>query len=519
MNDTKTIKIKELITSNIPFLSLLIVIIFIIYVNVLSGTFLLADDYSAFVLNPITPGQAIKNFQLNQLYVSTVFIFGKTPFVYHFMSVVSHILNTILVFLLTYLLFGKKVSSVSTLLFAVHPLNSEAVNWISANTYLHNALFTLLNLVFFVLYRTKQEVKFLYFAIGGYLLQTLLIKKSWEMSTFFLIFIIDFFIFNKASIKKALQKDRLITYAPFILIFLCITTVSMVTAYKGRVYHLSSEYYYSPTDTTPYLNRLPYTLFMTFKLYLIPFALSLFHEGEVINLQKFLLMIFVCILLIAYAVYLFVKKSFKNLGLFLCIFASAMPLFAPVLGIWFIAERYLYLGNVFFCTLIAHYLLKIPEKSLKIVFVTILVLFSAKTFARTFDWKSDKTLWLSILKTNPNSYRVHNNLGDMYGKEGNIEKAAQSFKRSFELNPDYADPMHNLGNLYLQVGNMMEAKKYLEMSLEKNPRLYQSLDKLGYILYLEKDYIKAKEYFEKSLQINPNGEIAKRFLSQPEITK
>ena len=130
MNDNKTISIKKLLISNWIFFLLLTFLIFGVYLNVLQGKFLSADDYPAYIQYALHPIEALKTLDLSSIYTSTVFIFGKNPAIYHFLAILTHVLNTVLVFILVYLLLGKKVAFLGSLLFALHPLNSEAVNWL-----------------------------------------------------------------------------------------------------------------------------------------------------------------------------------------------------------------------------------------------------------------------------------------------------------------------------------------------------------------------------------------------------
>ncbi len=71
---------------------------------------------------------------------------------------------------------------------------------------------------------------------------------------------------------------------------------------------------------------------------------------------------------------------------------------------------------------------------------------------RNFDWKNQDTLWLATAKTSPSSHQNHNNLGDLYARRGEYEKAVEEFKKAIELKPDYGDAYHNLANVYHQIG-------------------------------------------------------------------
>jgi tetratricopeptide (TPR) repeat protein len=203
------------------------------------------------------------------------------------------------------------------------------------------------------------------------------------------------------------------------------------------------------------------------------------------------------------------KKDRVIAGLLLTIPLSILPSYSPVIIAWTAAERYLYIGAAFFSMILAILFIRIEEKKkwkeFALIATTVLcLLYSARTFARSFDLKNSKNLWLATKKVAPYSYRVYNNLGDVYSNEGNYVLALEAFKRSVALKPDYADAVHNVGFTYLQLGDVAKAKKYLQLSIDMNPRLFQSWYKMGRILMAEGNYVEAQKYMAKALELNPN---------------
>lgn len=190
-------------------------------------------------------------------------------------------------------------------------------------------------------------------------------------------------------------------------------------------------------------------------------------------------------------------------------FISILPVFSPVLVAWMVAERYLYFATGIFTTLIAMLILNMERKfnikNLAVILTVILMLaYSGRTIARAMEWRTRKSLWLSAEARGPYSARAQNNLGDVYGVEGDWEKSIWHFKRAIELNPYYSEAIHNLGNTLMQLGYYEDAKKLLLRSLEINPGLYQSMHKLGLIEYQLGNPDQAMEYFKKTLEIEPN---------------
>ena len=97
---------------------------------------------------------------------------GLNPFGYHLINITLHILNAILVFCLINRLFapldskhltgftsnlGYKVSLFSSLLFLVHPVNSETVNYITCRSELLAGFFVLLSFLLFIKSRASEN--------------------------------------------------------------------------------------------------------------------------------------------------------------------------------------------------------------------------------------------------------------------------------------------------------------------------------------------------------------------------
>jgi len=228
-------------------------------------------------------------------------------------------------------------------------------------------------------------------------------------------------------------------------------------------------------------------------------------------------MIISSLVLVALCTYLF-KKNKTYLALILLVFTTTLPSFSPVAIAWLVAERYLYFGTLFFCILLAKLLIDIENKTklrnaVKVFGTIIFIIYFTRTFVRADNFSTSKKLWLNTMKAAPLSYRVYNNLGDVYANEGQYDLAVQNFTRSLELKPDYADAVHNLGFTYMQKGDVNKAKYYLQKSFEMNPRLYQSLFKLGYIELQLGNLQGAKYYFQKTLEINPGNAEAIQLLN------
>jgi len=91
-------------------------------------------------------------------------------------------------------------------------------------------------------------------------------------------------------------------------------------------------------------------------------------------------------------------------------------------------------------------------------------------------------------------------------------KAEEEFKKSIELNPNYATAHHWHAELLAIQGKLDEAKAAMMRALEINPVSYNYLADLGQIYYFSREYDRAKEYCLMALSINPDFVMAHQYL-------
>ena len=113
-------------------------------------------------------------------YIVTYALADFKPLAFHAMSLIVHIVNVLLVFILVkmiitaqYTFIPKKVniySALSALVFAVHPMQVESVAWLSASKVLTFSLFTLLALIVYVRYINTGRYRLLIWVMLLYML-------------------------------------------------------------------------------------------------------------------------------------------------------------------------------------------------------------------------------------------------------------------------------------------------------------------------------------------------------------
>ncbi len=493
--------IKKVLKANIPVFFIIATLIFIAFIAGISGEFV-SDDIPGITknINVIDFGKSIQQGQIQPIIYSAIYnIFGENEEPFHAFSMLFHFVNIILFFLIIYNLFDKKVAALASVLYAVHPVVAETVYWISALNYLINTFILQITVLLYMLYKTTGKKSYIYIFTGYMLVLPFIFGNYWlYMIPFFLLALELFFFFD-----QKINWKPILLLVPLFLISLVSFLLKSQTQLVERVGSLQTP------DATPYFNRVPYTIYMTWELLFYPADLTIYHEGRVIGQTKYVMMFVISLATIALILFLLKKEKLRIYGgLILLMFVASLPVFSPIQVAWFIAERYMYVTTGMFAALVAVILLKtetrFKKKNFALIVCSLLVIaYIGRDIVRAQDWKTRKNLWLSTELHGPYSARVHNNLGDVFGIEKNYAESIRHFELAIAIKPTYSEAMHNLGNTYLQIGNYDKAKEVLSKSLEVNPMLFQSIHKLGLIEYNKGNVEQAKEYFRKTLEIDP----------------
>ncbi len=464
------------IKQHLPFLLLLSLLCWGVFFTALNNDFV-SDDIHHFVKNDqyhdFKNIMNIKEFTATKFtYALSYSLFGINPIPFHALAIFMHNLNCILVFFFVLKVFKKrKVAYISAALFCTHPLVTEPLNWVSARHYLSNTTIILTCAFFYINFRKEEKRKNLWISLVIAALGLLLTRNPWTLTLPFFILIVELF-FLDTKIKRRFYPTF---YFGIAILFVGIYFFGRI---QDRVDFMGSSIPTTPESSPSYINRVTYTTMSAARLLFYPKKLSLYPEGERVS-NTFLLggQLVLIISLILFVTWI-VHGKYKKAGVLTSIYISLLPAFSPIQVSWFIAERYLYFAVIFFAIFLSSIIVKL-EKTAKLknlaIYMTLLILgiYIFRDIKRGRDWQNRKSLWEATARTNPNSARVYNNLGDVYALEGNMEKSIENFKKAVEIDPLYAEAMYNLGNTYIQIGENEKGEEIKNKALELNPTMLE----------------------------------------------
>ena len=499
----------------------------IVYANSLVNSFVWDDRYLIVENNLSKNWRNIPEFFTTQLYQGSgqdsnfyrpiqkltvlfdYYLWGLNPFGYHITNILIHAFNAILVYILLNLLFKRKqISLISALFFAIHPIHTQAVTYISGRADLLAFLFIFLSLILFIQYRNLNNFKGYYWGAVLCFVFALLSRESAVILPFLLILYDISFNRNLVPITPRFKlKDWLSDYFPFLLL------LSVYIVLRLTILDFSPSGLWS-NQTNLYLRIITFgkVIFMYIRLLFSPFNLHMeytmdwatsFFQSQIL-ISDILLVILLLITILSYKYY---KIFFFALAWFLL---TLIPASNIILLNAVMAEHWLYVPSVGFFVIFSLGLLKLADFmktplirkiSLIVFLIPILVFYSVLTVRRNRDWKDELTLYQNTLKYSPNSARLHNNLGIVYTDMKDYEKAVKEFEEAIRLKHNYAKAYSNLGIVYHWQKRYEEAIKQYEKAMELAPNSPDIYNNWGATYLLLGKYDKALEKCKKALAL------------------
>jgi len=100
-------------------------------------------------------------------------------------------------------------------------------------------------------------------------------------------------------------------------------------------------------------------------------------------------------------------------------------------------------------------------------------------YARNSVWKNDLTLWGDVVAKSPDKARPHSNLGTAYLGVGATREAVNEFLIALEIRPEYPEAHDGLGVAYASLGQVDDAIREYREAIRLAPHLAETHRGLG----------------------------------------
>ena len=456
--------------------TLLIGVTAVTYVGALDGAFQY-DDFYSILINPHldrwpTFAGHLDHMVRPFLYATFLIdrsVYGNNPAGYHVLNLLLHLGCGILLYrILTRVVTEdlKHISLWTSLLFLVHPIQTEAVTYISGRASSLMAFFYLLALTLYdgAIVRRRQGAPYRQYLVGS-LVSFVFALCSKETAITLPITLLLWDRLVRQINGAALRQNLLSIHLPFWLVLIAASAWAWWHPRYSMLAEFSLQIRPLGDNLLSQLNAVTYALLLFF----CPWKLNFDHDLPALHsLLEWPL-----------------PLDFLVLGVLATAAAAAVarfPLFSFGIGWFFIqllptsliprndllSERNLYLPSIGFLFAIAILVPYLLQRLAKIfrqprilrlgatgtagLLVIALCMF---TYQRNVLYSDPVLLWSDTIKKSPQKARPRNNLGHAYALRDDWERALEEFRIAVQLDPDYVLAKKNLRDAYLhQVGRL-----------------------------------------------------------------
>lgn len=446
-------------------------------------------------------------------------IFGLNPFGYHLSSILLHIFNAILLFFFINLItVNKKLALLASLLFALHPVNTEAVNVISFREDLLAYFFYLSSIILYIKLNTCSIAKRKYLYISSLILFLLaLLSKEMSITLPIVLILYDYFFVFQKKISEIFNnfKSRYLSFIFITLIYIWIEFFWMKNTSVSKVMYPGGNFY---------TNMLTMSLVFVHYIYLVFFPIFthlILHGNSFIQHSFFIPKVFFSISFIIFC--FLIAYKIKNVSKVMSFsifwfFITLLPVSNIIPINNFIANRYLYLPITGFCLFMATFLLELPNFRIFLLskssllrisrnmIIILLLFYCVFTAIRNFSYRNSIYLWSEMVDIYPDSFEAHSLLAYGLLNDNLPDKAIEEYNIAIALTPRSAitEDYEYLGVCYYIKGMLDQATDAFNKALQVNPRSDRAYLFLGIILKDKGLYNKAIGYFKQAIDINQN---------------
>ncbi len=453
------------------------------------------------VTSPGVPWYLLKPSQSRQLtYLSFYLNYrlgGTHPQGYHVFNLVLHCMNAIGVYIFTLLLCqlkaGAEVAAVRRWLplaaagiFSLHPIQSEAVNYIYQRSSLLAAFFSLAALVAFLLsLRAKQSSAITRALVAGFAILAALSKETALVLPLMMVAMAWVYTAEVGEHRQAFRQSRPLLVALTLLMFSGAAWALFNLHQKGeRTVGLNLM-----RESSGYLVGQAQVLAAYVRLLLWPDGLVIDHAFRPAPpLSSYSLL---CWLFLMGLVVLCIRNRRANpnasfWGLAFLILLSPSSSIIPSTDLMF--EHRLYLPMIAGSALIGWLLFRTcrlvirhdraSEITSLVLMTAVLISLTCVAKQRTYVWGDNLRLWTDAATKVPDNARAHYNLGVAY-LNLDRQKAYREFQQTAALQPKHAAALYNLGWLEQTGGRLDVARSYYQAATLADADYWQAHQNLA----------------------------------------
>ncbi len=431
---------------------------------------------------------------------------------YHVVSIFLHATNAVLVFILLNRLFGKYwVAFLTALVFAVHPLQTQAIVYIAGLGDPLSAFFILVGVITYLKAKDNDKETRIFIILSWLCFMCALLSKENAVMMPGLLLIADFFSRNKEEGFKANLYLSLKKLLPFAILFAFYILARLtflnflsnvfessfsIPFYERALVFFTTICVYFRLIFAPLHLHMEYTFYWVHSLFeikaLIGFAIITGFLTAIITQWK--------------------KRPAVSFGLawFLIAYSPNANLFMPTTNLF--GEHWLYLSLIGFFIAIFSLGEELVKKG-KFLLVALFLLFtwigwiSSVTIDRNQDWETPVSILSQTVKEEPKKVMVRIVLASVYRDQGEYTKALENYAEAMRLEPYNYLVYSERALLYKKTGETDKMVADMETSCQNDAIRSPSFKPLMSYYQKHKEFEKAEKMLLLSLSQKGTPEI------------
>jgi tetratricopeptide (TPR) repeat protein len=435
-------------------------------------------------------------------------LFALNPAGFHITSLLLHLCNVVLVFLVLFMLSKKYLlAGIAALFFGIHPMHVESVAWVSEQKDLLFTFFYLGAMLAYIKYKEHQksggQLKTIYISLTMLLFILSCLSKGMGETLPIALVLIDCFLENnwnwKFIAKSVLSK----------IIFFLAAIGFGITAYaalqKGGALDIGLNH-----TIGQQIMFICYALIMYLVKFIIAFSPSALHLYPLKDINgNYPLIFYISPFIVALlAVFLFWilqwrrKKGLSNntiiFGLLFFLANLVLVLQLKPLNFVILAERYTYLSYFGLLFIAADTLNNFWQKysgQIKNVVITSCLLLAVTFWFTSYSyanvWYDSETLWTDTINkfrttSLKNIEMVYNNRGLAYKEKGKLDMALTDYTMAISFDSMFDFAYNNRGLVYAKQRKFDLAVADYTKTISLNPKFFAPYYNRG-LVYAKKN--------------------------------
>lgn len=402
-------------------------------------------------------------------------LFGMNAGAHHLVSLLLHIVSTLLLFSVFQRMTGALgKSAFVAALFAVHPLHVESVAWAAERKDVLSTLFFMLTLWAYVVFVRRPNWR--RYASVAICLALGLLAKPMLVTLPVLLLLLDVW-----PLRRPRTLGLVTEKVPLLVLSAASAVITiLVQRHGGAVMRLDQVPFElrvanAPVAYVHYVAKMLWPVDLV-AMYPLPREIPI---GQVFGATVLLV-----------GISAFVARAGRRHPYLAIGWLWYVIALLPVIGILQVgaqssADRYTYVPLIGLFVMIAW---GVPDAikswsghtvALRVASAAIVATCTALAFRQAQYWRNSLGLWQHAVDATPDSYFAHTSLGYVFWKGGKLDEAIAQYNTSLGLRSDFPETHNNLGVALAQKGELAAALPHFSEAIRQKPGFAAARDNLS----------------------------------------